>query len=354
MLHYFVIDSNRKGTEMQRYSSKKSHFPSAGFTLVELLVVITIIGILIALLLPAVQSARESARRTQCINNLKQLALGCTLHEESLGYLPNNGWYAYTIGNPDLGAGGSQPGGWVYQILPYIEQAPLHDYGMGLSGAAKTAAYDKLQKALLTTTICPSRRTAKLLPLGCVPSGCSNTIHSSCDYAGNSGDTSTPAGILVWEGSYPPDSKCSGVIYHCRTTGTAAQVFKFKVPLVQVADGTSNTYLLGEKYMCSDCYENGLDGGDDWSQFSGQQDDTARVTGYYDGSTFIPIPPLQDTPGYWTAGGNSMYFGSAHANGVHMAFCDGSVQQISYTIDTEIHRRLGNRFDGLKINGNLF
>ena len=141
--------------------------PSGGFTLVELLVVITIIGILIGMLLPAVNSARESSRNISCKNNLKQLGEAMSAHEEAQQQLPTGGWGWYWVGDPDRGFGNQQPGGWIYNLLPHTEQNALHDLGQYQSGnqSVKRAAIVEMVTTPLAFTNCPTRRRAALYPM---------------------------------------------------------------------------------------------------------------------------------------------------------------------------------------------
>jgi prepilin-type processing-associated H-X9-DG protein len=106
-----------------------------------------------------------------------------------------------------------------------------------------------------------------------------------------------------------------------------------------VPDGLSNTYLIGEKYLNPDYYETGQDGADDQNAYVGYDGDTDRCTQ-------LGYPPAQDQPGL----GDNDAFGSPHAAAFNAAFCDGSVHPIPYTIDLEVHRRLGNRNDGQVID----
>jgi len=144
---------------------RRKRFSPKGFTLVELLVVIAIIGVLIALLLPAIQAAREAARRSTCANNLKQIGLAALNHETAHGSLPSAGWGFAWVGDPDRGFGKTQPGGWVYSLLPFLEKEEIYNLGAGQSTIRKKIIAAEVCAMPVATFNCPSRRPAKVYPL---------------------------------------------------------------------------------------------------------------------------------------------------------------------------------------------
>mgnify|MGYP001986282372 CR=1 FL=1 len=182
----------------------KRQTAKAAFTLVELLVVIAIIGILIGLLLPAVQAAREAARRSQCSNNLRQLGLACLNHEQAFGHFPTGGFGWALCGDPDLGFGRDQPGGWIFNILPFIETENVRDLAAGRQGAAKKTALAKMNGIPLLMLYCPSRRSAMAYPTRHAPMNADfAAIVGKTDYVANAGDG-------PWDGdSGFPEGSCS-------------------------------------------------------------------------------------------------------------------------------------------------
>src|SRR5687767_3242749 len=135
------------------------------FTLVELLVVIAIIGVLVALLLPAVQAARESARRMQCQNNLKQFGLAFQNHHDVILHLPTNGYGFSWVGDPDSGFGIDQPGGWTFNILPYCEAKGIYEIAKGKTGQPKKEDLSRMVGTPVKFFNCPSRRPPAVYPI---------------------------------------------------------------------------------------------------------------------------------------------------------------------------------------------
>jgi prepilin-type N-terminal cleavage/methylation domain-containing protein len=336
-----------QGVRADKSAKQRSCFwtTAKGFTIVELLVVIAIISILIGLLLPAVQAARESGRRLQCINNLKQISTAVMSHENTTKKFPTGGWGSKWVGDPDRGNAQNQPGGWAYNVLPFMEQGNLHNTGLGMTGSAKYDAAAKMIALPLPEFICPTRREPAAYPYrpGITPQTFNATQTKSAartDYAVNQGDFYVDCG----EGPRSYDD----TLYNWPDTShiTGISFVRSMIRVVDISDGVSNTYLIGEKYINALEYDSGKDPGDNASICQGDCSDISRVTGYIDFKDNKPVavtvPPLKDMR-IWT---DQFCFGSAHPATWQVSFCDGSVHSIKYDIDPELHCRLSNRCDG--------
>lgn len=318
-----------------------------GFTLVELLVVIAIIGVLIALLLPAVQAAREAARRAQCTNHLRQLGVAAHNHQSAHGHLPTNGWGYLWIGDPDHGFDWRQPGGWVFNLLPYMELKDVYDMQSGLTSGstARLGAAKHMLETPLAGFHCPSRRQAVVYSTYVGSSyrySTSVTTVAKSDYAANGGSVYTDPrdagfnaeGPSTYADGAGPGAEAKWAKMAAKANGVffAASALK----LTEIEDGASCTYLLGEKYLNPDWYLTGGDLGDNETMYCGENEDISRWAG-------PSYPPYRDRPGW----GGRYCFGSAHAGIWNMVLCDGAVRAFDYSINLELHRRFANRSDGL-------
>jgi prepilin-type N-terminal cleavage/methylation domain-containing protein len=317
-----------------------------GFTLIELLVVIAIIGILIALLLPAVQAAREAARMASCQNHLKQMGLAAANHVEAHGHFPSGGWGWGWVGDPDRGFGKHQPGGWLYNLLPFLEMEDLYNIGSGESFAVKSRQLVKVASSPVAVYYCPSRRPAGVYPYVHGSGPCSGRwfvdmdrpeVVGRTDYGGSAGTDSRSADAAF---DYGP---CSYDAEKTHNWGSQSWyngvVFKrSEVTQADVPDGLTNTYLIGERYVNPDAYSDFIAG-----RYQCDDDQTWPMGYDFDINRWAILQPIQDTPGLSDCSGTM--FGSIHPGGFNVVVCDGSVHMINYAIDLETHRRLANRKD---------
>jgi prepilin-type N-terminal cleavage/methylation domain-containing protein/prepilin-type processing-associated H-X9-DG protein len=284
-----------------------------GFTLVELLVVIAIIGILIGLLVPAVQKVREAAASISCKNNLKQIAIAFHTHHDAFQQFPTGGWDwwytpTYVNGKPVIGE--FQQAGWGFQILPFIEGDNVW------KGSQATNDLDRIRVAVGTPNrifFCPSRRGPQTVVftnpvyLDGIP-----TTTALCDYAASNYEE-------------------TGVVR-----------YRYPTRLADVTDGTSNTMLAGDKRL-NRAHLGRPQNDDDVGYAAGFDNDVVRYT-------IRPPAPDYSAP----TGDGDWRFGSSHTGGFNAAFCDGSVHLIHYSIDPTVFRYLGNEHDGQAISGDGF
>lgn len=325
-----------------------------GFTLVELLVVIAIIGVLIALLLPAVQAAREAARRSQCSNNLKQIGLAALNHESTAGALPAGS----VTENGDIA--GPYLTTWTLTLLPYLEEGALHDQWKAIEnpsrsrgaptplpisgGVAQQAqAFKPIREKIVGAYLCPSDiDTNSLKRPESGPAADVAVEWAPGSYRAMSGHSLGQNGDHYWDNPLAAQAgharsmakEWRGAM-HTVATDPPDNYRKFKaVELRQITDGLSHTFLVGEYHTLT--YQ--------------EHDFTRRTlwayayTSYNQSSAFPESRTL--IPDYERCidiGGGGAHtckrgWGSLHAGGViQFVFCDGSVHSVSQAVDLDIY-----------------
>jgi prepilin-type processing-associated H-X9-DG protein len=307
-----------------------------GLSLIELIVIGVIIIVLAAMLMPAIQASREASRKSQCQENLKLVGEAWLAHVNASQRYPTGGWGSLWVGEPERGNDRKQPGGWCYNVLPYMDMMDTHDLGMHLTELARRETLAERCATPIDILICPSRRAPLTCPdkhkyrtLGMKDLKCPKAAKT--DYAANSG---MPEKLRASVGPKTLEMGDDKTYPHWRDPKLYSGICfnRSEITQTDVINGVSNTYMVGEKYLMPSRYDNGKDGGDNENLYTGFNNDNCRSAWY---------PPVMDRPRYK----HHECFGSVHPNSCNFLFCDGAVHAIPYRIDVAVHQLLAGRDD---------